>query len=513
MLRFNVYRNGVPATETDLAGAYLFGQDAIPIRADLATAKGQVSCIKRIPGACGLALLWEAGASGTFLLSTTRLPERNAPYNLNVELVRSQISRIAQKREDWGLFDFPEADELNKEFDVVRGKFIESLKLGDPAAASVMADEALAESLTLGERMALFHADNLLTRRKLAGGTSRVSFGCSVDLFSTGEDYADRLRGAFDLISVPVPWKHTEPKERQYQFSQVDAWINWAARAKKAVHVGPLVSFDPAHLPEWLYIWEHDYEALRDVIYEHIQRIVRRYEKQVKVWNVVSGIHAHNGFNLSFEQIMELTRMSCLLVKKLVPQSQVMVELVMPWGEYYARNPKTIPPLLYADMAVQSGIKFDSFGVQFYMGVPVDGLYVRDILQISALLDEFVSMGKGVHITACEVPSDVTPDAWDAWGGQAPIPKAGLWHAFWSQRLQAEWLQAFGRIAASRPFVESISWKDLADYEGHYIPHGGLCRNDLQEKLAYKELRNFKAYLAAPPDAKKKPKEGAPSAP
>jgi len=509
MLRFNVYRNGATASDVDLAGAYVFGQDMIPVRADLAASNGQISCTKRVPGACGLAVLWEVGSAGNYLLPTTRLPERGRPYNLNVELARGQLTRIAQKREDWGLFDFADAEGINKEYDGSRQKFVESLKTREPGAAASLADEALVGALTLGEKMALYHADILLNRRKAGGGALRTNFGCMVDLFSTSEEYAERLRSAFDLISIPVPWKHTEPKERQYQFGQVDAWVNWAARNKKAVHVGPLLSFEPAHLPEWLYIWEHDYESLRDVIYEHIQRIVKRYEKQVRVWNVVSGIHAYNSFNLNFEQLMELTRMSCLLVKKLAPQSQVMIDLAMPWGEYYARNQRTIPPLLYADMAVQSGIKFDAFGVQLLMGVPVDGLYVRDILQISSLLDEFVAMSKTVHVTACQVPSDVTPDAWDAWGGQAPIPKAGLWHAFWSQRLQAEWLQAFGRIAISRPFVESICWRDLADYEGHYIPHGGLCRNDLQEKLAYKELRNFKAYLFAGTgdQQRKKPKD------
>jgi len=29
------------------------------------------------------------------------------------------------------------------------------------------------------------------------------------------------------------------------------------------------------------------------------------------------------------------------------------------------------------------------------------------------------------------------------------------------------------------------------------LPHGGLCRNDMDPKLAYRELRNFKASLAA----------------
>ncbi|MGB2819677.1 MAG: endo-1,4-beta-xylanase [Phycisphaerae bacterium] len=497
MLRFDVFRNDGPLNDIDLDGAYVFGQDGIPVRADLAASNGQVSCIKRAPGACGLALLWEAGRAGRFLLPTTRVPQRNEPYNLNVELARAQIGRIIQKREDWGLFDFPSAKGLNKEFAAVRKTFVSSLQAGEPVEAAALADRALADSVTLGEKMTLFHADILLQRRKASGSLADV--GCVVDLFASADEYTGRLREAFDFIRVPLPWKQTEPKERHYQYSHVDAWINWAARTKKRMHAGPLLSFEPMHLPEWLYIWEHDYEALRDLTYEHIQRIVQRYERHVSLWNVVSGIHAHNSFNLNFDQLMELTRMSCLLVKKLAPQSEVLIDLTMPWGEYYARNQRTIPPLLYADIAVQSGIKFDAFGLQLYMGVPVDGHYVRDLMQISSLLDEFVGFGKSLHITACSVPSNVAPDAWDAWGGEKPVPKGGQWHQPWSPRLQAEWLQAFCRVALSKPFVESVCWRDLADYEGHYIPHGGLCRNNMEPKLSYRELRNFRAALTEAP--------------
>ena len=165
MLRFDVFRNSGPLSDIDLAGAYVFGQDSIPVRADLAAAGGQISCIKRTAGACGLALLWEAGSAGRFLLPTTRLPERKKPYVLNVELARGQLGRIFQKREDWGLFDFANAKQLNKEFLAIRKLFVEALKAPTAAEAAALADRALAGSVTLGEKMTLFHADVLLNRR------------------------------------------------------------------------------------------------------------------------------------------------------------------------------------------------------------------------------------------------------------------------------------------------------------------------------------------------------------
>jgi glycosyl hydrolase family 10 len=496
MLRFDVYRNGAPAETVDLDGAYVFGQDSVPVRAEMKVDAGVITCTKRAAGASGLAIVWDAGPAGRYLLPTTRLPERKESYLLNLELARAQILRLVQKREDWGLFDYPDASELNEHFDQARGKFVEALKAPDAASAAALADESLSQAITLGEKVALFHAGIFLGRRKSTTNT-KTNVGCFVDLLSYEEKYCERLQEAFDFLRIPMPWKQIQPQESQHQYDRLDAWLGWAARSRKPVFAGPLLSFSPSDLPEWVYIWENDYEALRELILEHIEQLVKRYAQKVHVWNVVSGIHAQNSFNLTFEQLMELTRMSCLLVKKHAPKAKVMIELVTPWGEYYARNQRTIPPLLYADMAVQSGIKFDTFGVQLCMGAPEEGHYVRDLLQVSSLLDEFVGFGKPVNVTACQVPSDVTPDAWDAWGGAKPASDAGQWHAPWSQRLQAEWLQAFCRVSISKPFVESLCWRDLADYEGHFIPHGGLCRNNLEPKLAYRELRNFRVSLAA----------------
>ncbi len=497
MLRLDVFSGGSPAKDFDLVGAYMFGQDHVPIRAEMAFSDGQITCSKRVAGACGLSLVADAAQSGRFMLPSARLQDRDKPYNLNVEMARGQIMRIAQKCEEWGLFDFRDAKGLYGEFEQLRREFVSTLTAKTPEKAAARAAKVLCDGVTLGEKIALFHADIFLSRRKASSSAAaRTGFGCEASLQSANDNYRDRLREAFDFASIPTPWKETEPKESLYQYDKIDALMNWAGKINKPIHAGPLVDFRPAQLPEWLHLREHDYEALREVIYEQIQRTVQRYAKQVRVWRVISGIHAHNPFNLNFEQIMELTRVSCLLVKQIAPESQVLIDLDLPWGEYYARNQRTIPPMLYSEMAVQSGIKFDAFGLPMTMGVPVEGHFVRDLMQISSRLDAFVSLGKSVHVTTCQVPSDSQPDRDDAWGGEESIPRAGQWHAPWSPRLQAEWLQAFYRIAISKPFVNTICWGSLADSPPHYLPHGGLCSADAEPKLSYRELRNFKAALA-----------------
>jgi hypothetical protein len=71
----------------------------------------------------------------------------------------------------------------------------------------------------------------------------------------------------------------------------------------------------------------------------------------------------------------------------------------------------------------------------------------------------------------------------------------GQWHQTWSEALQAEWLRQFYRIALSKPFVESVTWRDLADVPGHYLPFGGLLRGDLSPKPAYEALLELRKEL------------------
>lgn len=498
MLLFDAYQNGAPATQVDLVGAYLIGQESVPIRAEITASGGRVTCEKKTVGAAALAVLWDAGSAGRLMLQTTRLPEREEPYILNLELARSRLMQLIQKREEWGLFDYPSAEHLGEELEQTKGLFIQAMKVGakDPAAASTLADQCLEQAINLSEKTALFHADIFLQRRIKTNGFSRPTFGAVVDVNVTSGPYLTRLGEGFDFFTLPALWKNVEPQEGQLKLENLDAWVQKCGQHRIPLHVGPLISMEPRALPEWSYIWEHDFESLRDMIYEHIRQIVSRYAKRVRLWNVVSALHAFNTFGHSFEQIMELTRMSCSLVKKLAPQSIVMIDLSLPWGEYYARNQRTIPPMMYVDMCVQSGVKFDAFGLQVYLGAPADGLFVRDLMQLSTKLDEFNGTGKPLHITACQAPSDSQPDPGDFWAGQAKPEQAGRWHKPWNPTIQAEWLTAFYQLALSKPFVETICWRDLSDGPGHFLPHGGLCKHDLSPKPAYDRHVRLRSAIA-----------------
>jgi len=496
MIRFKAYKNNQPVRQMRLNGTHLFAQDDIPVRSQLKFTDGELIGLRHNDTAVGLAILWEGGNFGTVLLQTTRLPEREQAYNLNVELARGRLLRIVQKREEWGIADMQLPAGQQQMADEAQSKFIEALcYLDEPLRAAQLADESLLLSLQVGEAMSTAHAQMFLERRASTQGFGRHSFGCRLDYTRIRDQrYLKYIKDNFHFVTVPIGWKQIEPKEQQQNFALLDECVNWLHRNQIAIKVGPLLSFSPATVPDWLYIWENDFEQLREMAYEFITRVVERYGPKVQAWDVVSGLNADNCFRFGFDQIIEMTRSAALAVKRAAHRVLVIIEVTEPWGEYYAANQRTIPPLIYADMVCQSGVNFDGFGIKLRFGRGAGGMQVRDLLELSSLLDRFGAFGKPLHLASVQVPS--SPDKRDNTGN---IGRAGSWHDGWDEQTQADWLEQVYQIALSKPYAETITWEDLADRgDDGILQYGGLLSASLKPKPAFDRLCQLKKSLLRP---------------
>ncbi len=501
MHRFLLFEEGRPATSVVLRNAYMIGADGSAMRADIAFIDGEIRCQKRESGVAAFATQVPVGDCGELTLQTCLLPERDEPYLLMLELARHRLMVLYNKLEDWGMFDIGPDHPVTKRADLARRLFIEALcyQRDDAAKADRLARDALIAAIDGSEELALAHADLLLSRRRATGSLPRHPIGCGVRLDQTNERLRAGLQANIDILYLPTPWKMLAPESSDYNWGPMDNWAEWAARHRMSIIAGPVVNFQPHSLPNWLYIWEHDYETVRDLIYEHVERVVTRYRNMVLAWNVVSGLHVNNHFTFNFEQLMDLTRMATMQVKKIQPAARALIEIQQPFGEYYSSNQRSIPPLMYADLAIQGAINFDGFSLKLLMGQAVPGQYTRDLMQISNLLDQFAGFGKPVYLTVAAPSEMVTqvmlasPDA-----GVPVDPNSGFWRRPWSQVVQSHWLEAIMQIAMSKPFVESVVWCDLVDHADIELPLGGLLSEDLQPKGAFRRLLSFRRNLLDP---------------
>lgn len=483
VLKFKIYNEGRDAPPVDMSGAYLIGADGVPARGELHLRDNVITCESRNQEALGISLLWPVSGYGAVQLQTTRLPTRVEPYNLHTELVRHRLMCVSVKREEWGLFEYPGLEKVSGMIDRAQELFVELLrKAEDPPTAARIADKALLEALAASEELCRFHASVFLDRRKQTSGFGKNTLGVAVATNDADAGLGDSASDVFDFIRVPFVWRELQPDDRVYKWRAVDRWIERGLKSGKRIAAGPVLNFGVQFVPDWMYTWENDYEAISGFAREHVRQTVQRYADRVDTWVAASGLHADNAFSFNFEQIIDLSRMAAGVIKEVAPKSQVVLDLIQPWGEYFARNQRTVPPILYAEMAVQSGIKFDAFGLQFIFGMDVDGFHLRDLMQISTLIDRLANMGRPLHVTAVAAPS-AKPDAG---------PSA---HA-WSEDSQAKWLMDFVRIALSKPYVESVCLQSLWDGACAGAPFSGVLREDRTPKPALAELGAFKQYLA-----------------
>ncbi|MBC7772615.1 MAG: endo-1,4-beta-xylanase [Pyrinomonadaceae bacterium] len=524
MLSFAVHDNDgnpLPARELALRNAYLLGPDDVPVQADVRVLDGLIRCEKRSSDSAAICLQVPVGVSpnssdgsgvGVVVLQTCLLPEREAPYVLSLELARHRLMLILNKLEDWALFDLSAEDPVMKAFEAARLAFTRAVvatgggaSAGQARAAAVtrqpdkLGREALALALEASELLTLKQStvqhtkrmngelvkaaaaistpDSAITdheaaesRNALIGNAGVIlpsppQIGCIVGQEQFSPQLQKIVGTCCDFIGMPMRWIDMEPTEGKYSFAKTDRWIEWAVRTARVPIVGgPVIDFRPRSVPEWLYIWEHDYETLRELVYEHVKTIVTRYRRTVGTWVIVSGLHVNTNFTFSFEQVMDLTRMCVMVVRKLQPSAKVVVEIDVPWGEYYSENPRSIPPMLYAEMVSQAGVNADLFGLRIDMGMPEFGRWTRDLMALSALLDRYAGLERPLCVSACSAPSEpLAAGPGPAEKGSGSVVDPGYWRTAWTPEAQCRWLTHVAAVATSKPYVHSFCWNELYD--------------------------------------------------
>lgn len=461
------------ATQQAVESAWLFGPDEISVPADLRLDDGVIRCEKHSAEPAGIALRVDQGLDTPLVLQTCLLPERDRPYALTLELARHRIMTILNKLEDWQLSDLAPTDPAMELFERARGAFTKALvsqggsgdQAPDPQRTEELAREALRLAIDASEF--LVSADTERAFEPRVNGTTYtratarldpkpqgqapaiknpvgsglvlpgkpfIAAGISPARFS--DDEIATVQSTSDFLALPLRWTDLEPDEGKYNFAPTDRWIEWAVRkAKLPVVAGPVIDFNAANAPDWLYIWEHDYETLREVVYEHIRHVVTRYRRTVPRWTIASGLHRNDNFVLSFEQMMDLTRMAVLLTRKLHPSARVQLELVQPFSGHTGKSPRSLPGPIYADMAAQSGVIADTYAVKLELTPPTPGYTGRDLMALSSTLDRYASLDRPIVVN---FTSQSTA---------------------WSEPAAKQWLRSAIELTVSKSWLYAITWQ------------------------------------------------------
>ncbi len=482
-MKFLVFKNGELAKSLDLTGAYLFDPERIPLRAgdDIAFSNGTISVGDPGTISAGLALPWEIEGVGRLMLPTTKLNIREQPYILNLELARARLMEITKKCEDWSVFDEDKSN-TQKAITQARSLYVEALTCAEnPAKASVLADKSLQRAVAASESLAQKQTGAVLGAKKTKGELNRYTLGCVYQReFVANDDYLKKLLDNFAYITVPVYWADIEKKRGEYDFSVIDSAIERLKGQKVFINAGPLVRFDAKYLPKW--VQSHTFDQVQEYVHNLVSEVVKKYAGKVHQWTLISSMNSDNCLNFSFDQCIEITRTVCVAAKATDTKALKMIEISDPWSCYHIRNPFTISAIMYADLLVSNAIMFDCMGINMAFGGSDSDMFVRDLMQISALIDRICVTSRPVHISGLSAPSFEEGSA------------SGYWRNPWSDETQAQWLEALYRIFLGKTQISTITYSVFADVPGASM-RDGLLDSELNPKEAAKTIRKFSKFI------------------
>lgn len=423
---------------------------------------------------------WLIDGHGQALLGTCTLMEREAPYLLEVELARGLLHRLRLRLSAWEAIGMATPEELQQELRRATAHFAAAAtQQGDLATAAQHAGAAIAAGFQCANRTTLAYAEQALQAR-LAQGPSTTLLGVVLGPSNPPVAIRRRLLDFCNLVQLPISWRSVEAREGRRDWKQTDDQLGWCQAAGLKVAAGPLLRLDDRGVPDWMYLWEGDYDNLLRLMLDHVDVAVSRYAGRVHLWHVASRINNGQLLSLNEEQRRNLVAQTLALVRKIDPRTPTVVSFDQPWAEYLTLRDEELAPIHYADALVRSDLGVSGFGLEINAGYYPRGSGQRPMFEYARLFDLWSQLGLPLMLLI-SAASRTNHDPQAATGIGVELPAA--LHDGYLDPQQA-WASVIAPFALARNNVQVVLWNQLYDGEPHEFPHAGLFDAAGKEKPA-----------------------------
>jgi Glycosyl hydrolase family 10 len=455
--------------------AYISGQDDLPWVTH-ASLRGKELLVERDTSESGkFQILWPVADRGLLLLSTATLLERPELYNLPVELARGTLNRLRNQIATCEMSGITLPTDVN----AAAEKSLQSL--GEAATSDVenetnaMAQQSIEAALAGINSLSTAQTEHAmeLLQRQPARSLPLVGGRFGADLPHGAARHA--FTAAFNAAMVPFTWSRVEADEGRQRWSIFDEQVQWCQKHGLRICGGPLLELDQKSLPDWLFLWEGDFDNLLSVAGDHLRAVVNRYRGKVNFWNVASRLIRGEVLGLDEEHKLRLVGQAIEIVRSLDPETPVIATFDQPCGEYLAQRESDLSPLHFADALVRSELGLAGIGLELDVGLEQGATLPRDTLEFSRQIERWAVLG---------LPLVVSVSAASAGDG-------------FSLQSQQAWIENHAPLFLCRPIVQGLFWNQLFDSESQDAKHAGLVDNHGQIKPAFRALPALRKKYSA----------------
>jgi hypothetical protein len=451
--------------------AFVVGPEGIPWESHATLHGGELAVDRPVRDSGALNVSWPVDGHGAPFISTTCLMEREEPYHLPVELARGTLNRIRNQLAQWTAAGLSVGDDTTRALSVATDAFSRAAtRQESPVDSARAAQESLRASLDLIDRLASEYTRQALVVRHRQFPKLGTLLAANLENLDPPAD-ADRwLASAFSAAAVPLVWRNIEPAHGQFDWTLSERQIQFCRQAGMKIIAGPLLRLDKRHLPDWVYLYEEDFETLRGQMLAHVQAVAERYRGNVLVWHCAAGINVPDALNFDEEEKLRLVVYAVETLRQVDPRTAIVVSFDQPWGEYMAGSDADLAPLQFADALARAEIGLSGLGLEINFGCWPGGTEARDLLEISRQIDRWSLLGLPLVVTLT-IPSGPLPDP------LAQLPIEGVAQALGqeaSSASQQELARQIVSLLLAKAPVQAVVWNQMQDAQPHAFPHGGL---------------------------------------
>jgi len=456
--------------------AYLTGLDRVAWPVHVEYEQGTLILQRAVSDSACLHLPWFVQGQGVVMLASGTLRERPEPYLLPLELARGTVNQLRTQLSEWQAIGLQaSAEVLQKISRATQQLAAATVHQEEPDLSATHAEAALSTALQAAEQLAAAYVDQAFTVRRRSGLLAD-SLGADLGDALLEESAARQFLQGFNTANVPLCWRAVEIDEGLFDFTVGDAQIAWCRQHRLKILAGPLVVLDPRALPDWLTLWEDDFESLLEVVTHYVQTVVRRYCGQVHLWQCAGRMNSSETLALSEEEQFQLVVQTVETIRKADPNGRIALSIDQPWAEYMSRRDVDFPPLHFTDALLRAGVELSALVLECNVGYYPGGTQPRPILEFSRMIDAWSFFELPLWISVC------APGA----AGEDPQSrrKFAMLPDTWTPDAQQAWAASYVPLLLVKPGVQGVLWNQLRDDTPHDFPHAGLFDQDGRVKPA-----------------------------
>ena len=468
-------------TDEAVEQAYLSGYDRIPWQTQVRLVEGELHLERAVSDSATLHIPWRVEGHGLLTLSSSTLTERPEAYHLPLELARGKIGQVRNQLADWQQLGLTVSRQTEEKLADAVGFFAQAAVLEHDSERSIdLAEDAIRAALETANLLTACYAEQALAIRRRASQELTAYLGADLGA-SLPDDYTSgHFLQTFNAARVPLCWRDIEGGEGNRDWSISDAQLDWCVTNGLKVSGGPLLQLDQRTIPDWLTLYQGDFDVLLSSASDFVESVVKRYRGQVDVWQCAGRANTSGTLALGEDEKIKLVVRSIELTRTLDPHTPVAVSFDQPWAEYLSRQEMDLPPVHFADDLVRANLGLSGLMLEINVGHYPGGTLPRDPLEFSRMLDYWSLLGTPLFL-ALSVPSDWRADP-------LAVRRTKLPPGSWTTKLQQEWVRRYLPLLLAKPNVYGVFWNQLRDSDPHDFAHGGLFDLTRHAKPALRQL-------------------------